>query len=190
MRISLTIIHALVFLTGCHEESERKPPFVFEKLVYHAIGKGCEGRCHTFHLSVDSSKNVKLYAERVYKNYDEIDRMYEKARNTKVDTVYPDSLLAWSRIGYFTGKVNDTTFNKLITVLKQVNLDSLEFPDWHCCDGIDKTLIVYYNNKRKTLWSMFPPDSTRKVFHTLNEIFHQDNFVRTDTFQLELRASR
>ncbi|MBD3583341.1 hypothetical protein [Flavobacterium selenitireducens] len=91
-----------------------------------------------------------------------------------------------SRTGYFVGKLRPETFRKLSRQLYMADLDNITADDKLCCDGSVKTLIVYYNGKKKYIKSMFPPDELRDLLATLYGICEDENLLRTDKhFRLE-----
>jgi hypothetical protein len=157
IRIILTAFVISTFF-GC-AQSDKKVNL--EKIIFHT--SMCFGTCPTYHLQVDNNKNVKLYAEQVYKNPRDISS-YEN------DT---------EKMGYFVGKISDTTFNKLTNELSEIGLDTLKFDDVNCCDGSLITIIVYYNGKRKFLKSMFPPEKSNTLISTLYDICKPSNLTKT-----------
>ncbi|MFN8282072.1 MAG: DUF6438 domain-containing protein [Chitinophagales bacterium] len=137
-----------------------------EKIIFHT--SICFGSCPTYHLQVDKDKNIKLYAEHVYKTGG---RFYED-----------DS----TKTGYFIGKADDSTFDKLINELNTIGLDSLQFRKANCCDGSIKTIIVYYNGKRKFMKSMFPPEEANELIDILYDICHTKSLKRSaEEFEVE-----
>ncbi|MEO6520303.1 MAG: DUF6438 domain-containing protein [Mucilaginibacter sp.] len=136
----------LCSISGCKSEQKIK----FERIIFHT--SICFGTCPVYHLEVNDHKRVKLYAETVFK--------------TDTDLYDEDH----SKMGYFIGTVNNTTFTKLLNNIEQMGLDSIKFNNASCCDGSLITIIVYYNGKRKYLRSMFPPEKANKLISTLYEI--------------------
>jgi hypothetical protein len=142
--------------------------FHFEKIVFHTTG--CEGTCPTFHLIVEKDKRIQLHSEVVYKN-----------ESSKLDK---------SKIGYFKGSVTDTTFKKLLFELKTLGLDTLNFDGTIGYDAPIKTIIVYYNGKRKYLKTMFQPKKAIKLILILYEICEASK-VKKANFPFEIEnASR
>jgi hypothetical protein len=91
-----------------------------------------------------------------------------------------------SKMGYFTGRVADTTFNKLKLAITTLGIDTVKFRPITCCDGALKTIIVYYDGKRKFLRSMFPPKTANNLIGLLQGICEQDNLQRTSSkFNIE-----
>ncbi len=178
---SFFLIFVLVFFS-CQQKTE--VPFRFEKLVFDVNGSGCEGYCHSYHLEIDSGKNAKLYARVVYKNWEDINRIFNEAHQNNLDTVYQDSLKILSKMGFFVGHVNDTSFRKLVYQLEKINLDSLKVKDEIYFDVVRKNLIVYYNGKKNVIKTQIPSDSLKTIFYLLYEIFGQNNYSRVDSFPL------
>lgn len=154
-----------ILLSSC---KSAKNDLQFDKIIYHT--SACFGFCPVVHLEVNANKTVRLHAE----------KMYSKAGG-----------VAESRIGYFNGTVNDTTYNKLIKELRLIGLDTLKFDGPDCCDGATKTIIVYYNGKRKYLRAMFPPDHAFSLISVLNDIYSTGKFTRSEAeFKLERDSVR
>jgi hypothetical protein len=122
--------------------------FTFEKIIFHTTG--CEGNCPTYHLSVNKDKTIELHSEIVY-----------KASGFNLDK---------AKIGYFKGSVSDTSFAKLLCELKNIGLDTLNFGDTKGYDAPIKTIIVYYNDKRKFFKAMFHSKNSNRLVETLYEI--------------------
>lgn len=138
------------------------------KIIFHTTE--CYGFCPVYHLEIDSNKNAKLFSEIAYKSG-------EKRSHIK------DS----SKIGYFQGRIADTTFKKLVNEIQTIGIDSLTFDGANCCDAPIKTIIIYYNNKRKYLQSMFPPNKARRLVSLLYEICSVNTFRPIhDKFEIEL----
>lgn len=151
---------SLLLLCSCKPAQET---FQFEKIVYHT--SACFGRCPVVHLEVTNDKKTRLHGEAVY------------AKNS--------GAVDLSRTGYFTGTVTDTSYNKMIAALRKIGLDTVKFGGPDCCDGATKTIIVYYNGKRKYLKAMFPPDHAFPLIAALNDIYSTGKFEKAPEFELE-----
>lgn len=89
-------------------------------------------------------------------------------------------------MGYFIGVVSDTSYNRLTNNLQNVGLKTLEFDGANCCNASIKTIIIYYNNERKYLQSMFPPEKANELISTLNEICETSKLEMTaEKFEIE-----
>ena len=127
------------------------------------------GECPTYHLEIDKSKKVKLYSEQVYIEHDKF--MYETDH---------------SKVGYFTGAISDSIYSMLVKELKKCGIDTLTFKDVTCCDGSIKTIIVYYNGRRKYLKSMDTPEIARPLISLLRNICQSKYLHRTqEKFKIE-----
>ena len=158
------ITTSFLFLTLLFSCKPKQDYFQFEKIVYHT--SACFGRCPVVHLEITKDKTARLHGEAVY----------SKTGGT-IDA---------SRTGYFTGVVADTAFHKLMTELRKIGLDTVKFGGPNCCDGATKTIIVYYNGKRKYLRAMFPPDHAFPMLSALNDIYSTGRFEKAEeTFELE-----
>lgn len=166
-KILLILLLSLLF-SNCGESYKYKtePTSAFEKIIFHT--SECFGTCPTYHLEIDSDKRVKLYAEKVYK--DKIGRSYE------IDS---------TKVGYFTGFAKDSIFLALNKETKSIGLENIEFDGVSCCDGSLKTIIVYYDGKKKILQSMFPPEEANNLIKILYEICDKSELERTTKFTIE-----
>jgi len=158
--ILLTLSLILLFLTS---EAQKDKSFKFEKLIFHTTG--CFGTCPTYNLEINKNKKVKLFTSQFYA---------ELKKPLYIPTI--DS----SKMGYFRGSINATTYKNLIKILHASDIDSLSFDSSAmCCDGSVKTIIVYYNGKRKYLTSMFPPDKADNLINALYAICRDSNLKKT-----------
>ena len=165
MKPILTLIVATLLLStsGCRKKNKIR----LEKIIYHT--SPCFGNCPTYQLEIDSNKNARLFAERVYKKGPPLKREEDL-----------------SRTGFFKGKLQDSIFNKVSNQLDAAEIDELEFDGVTCCDGSVRTLIVYYNGKKKVLESMFPPDEARNLLKSLDDICRNNSFPKTHgSFKIE-----
>src|SRR5690606_2716750 len=161
------IIVAISLIFGCNSQNDSS--FKFEKLIFHLEGDGCEGFCPTYHLQIDSSKNVLLYSETVWKEtsdrFEALDSYIFSV--VEIDGIIIDSIRTKllnegkdkSKMGYFTGEVNDSNYQNPTFLLSKANLHSITLDKNTCCDGLLQTLIIDYNKKTKHIETMFPPDS-------------------------------
>ena len=132
----------------------------FKKIIFHT--SMCFGKCPVYHLQIECNKKIKLHAEHVYK----------KDANMSVveDT---------SKIGYFTGTVDNQLFNSLVKELKKINLDSVKLDGPTCCDGSVTSMIIYYRAKRKSGQSMVPAEEMRPIIGILTQICQSPDLKRT-----------
>ena len=170
MRKLILIIIFVLTQFGCGKKTSE---IKFEKIIYHS--SGCFGTCPTYHLEVLNDKNIKLYAETVYSGSHFTER--------KEDI---------EKMGYFVGKLDDTTYAKLVKEIKTIDIENLTFDGGNCCDASLKTIIIYYNGKRKYLESMFPPKNAENLISILSEICRSNNLKRrSEKFNIEYKnASR
>jgi hypothetical protein len=161
----ITLIFFIFAFGGCRHYEKVK----LDKIIFHT--SRCFGSCPAYHSQIDSNKTLLLHAEYV-----------DNTLDIQTDLNNSDS----SKMGYFTGQVNDRFYTELVNELENVGLDDLQFDGADCCDGSTKTIIVYYNGKRKFLKSMFPPKEANKLISILRNICESTNTQRTDkTFQIE-----
>jgi hypothetical protein len=138
-----------------------------EKIIFHT--SGCYGTCPTYHLQIDSSRQVKLFAETVYLEGTNF-------REHKIDE---------DKTGYFSGSIGNSVYKKLISQLQICNIDTLTFGGPDCCDRPVKTIIVYYNGKRRYLSAMFPPDIAYDLISLLDDICENTKLIRSVGFNIE-----
>ncbi|WP_233847470.1 hypothetical protein [Dyadobacter sp. CY326] len=113
---------------------------VFERLFYQAIWSG-----PTIELEVDSTRHA-------YMNYTNTDEDYKATLAT----------------GSYSAVLNDETFNELICQLQNCSLRTLKFIDVKGADSPVKTLIVYFNGKRKYLKSIAPSRVAEDLLRFIN----------------------
>lgn len=163
----LILLLLIALLVSC--KSAQNNGFKFEKIAFHS--SMCFGFCPSYHMEVRSDKTVLLQGDSI--------RM---KRMANVDN---------SKVGYFTGKVDDALYEKMIRELQTIGLDTVKFNGPMCCDGSVKTLIVYYNGKRKYLRAMFPPDYAHDLMSTMSDIYSKSQFTPTDQkFVIEFDSIR
>jgi uncharacterized protein DUF6438 len=139
----------------------------FSKLFFHT--SSCLGNCPVYHLEIDSNKQVKLFTEQVF--------IFDSNGVQIQDT---------TKQGYFSGILNDTSYNKLIKEIQSCNLKTLTLKKIEGRDGSTITIIVYFNSERKYFQSMFPPEILDSLIHTLSKICESNNFHKTnEKFELE-----
>ncbi len=144
-----------------------------EKIIFHTTG--CWGYCPTYHLQIDSTRNIDLYSESVY-------LQKEGFRSIQDST----------KIGYFNGKLPKTKYDNLIVILESMGLDTLKSNEATCCDGSIITLIIYYNGRRMYIHSMFPGEIFESIILSLYDICEKSKLQRIDQhFEIEgEKASR
>lgn len=158
----ITFLAYVILAIGCGPINSKYKEDVsaFDKIIFHTTG--CYGKCRTYHLEVDSDKNLRLYIETAYKN--------EELLNFETDT---------STIGYYIGKADNKTFAFINSELKNIGLDTLEFNSSMGIDGSMKTIIVYYDGKRKVLQSQIPPKAADKLIALLYSLCETNNLTKT-----------
>ena len=125
------------------------------KIIFHS--SRCNGMCPIIDLVIDSNRNIFVTRE-YYKTKSNIDNRYS---------------------GQFSGSLNQSNYHKLIELLQNCNLDTLQFPDITCCDGPVTTIIVYYNGQRKYFKSMTPPKIAIDLISFLKTIGNDKKLIKT-----------
>lgn len=146
----------IILLASC-KPAQETDAFKFEKIMFHT--SACFGTCPSYHMEVRNDRTVLLKGDSLrFKRMPNIDN---------------------SRAGNFTGTVNETLYNKMVKDLREIGLDTVKFGGPDCCDGAMKTIIVYYNGKRKYLRAMFPPSHANELIGTMHKIYAEGDFKPT-----------
>ncbi len=157
LKLAILCVSVLLF-----SECRRPEKINLEKIVFHTTR--CFGSCPAYHSQIDSNKAFRLFAEYVGNTPD-----------IAINLNNPDT----SKMGYFTGTVSNTQYAELENELQLIGLDNLHFDGADCCDGSVKTIIIYYNGKRKVLKSMRPPREADKLISLLRYITESTSTQRT-----------
>ncbi|WP_163356869.1 DUF6438 domain-containing protein [Dysgonomonas sp. 25] len=159
----LYILVLLLTFSSCKTQENRGDNQMnFSKLIFHK--SRCNGTCPTISLEIDNERNI--YIEREY-------------FKTKSET---DPLNS----GRFKGKLSESNYTYLLNLLKNCDLDTLEFPESNIMDLSKTTLIIYYNGKQKYLKSVEIPDKAEELVNFLNVIGNNRELERTEEIrQLE-----
>ena len=152
------VLCILVFYTS---NAQKNASGQFKKIIFETTG--CMGKCPAYYLQIDNKKQAKLFAMAVYKDPDD---------------VWGTRSLDSSKMGYFCGGINNTTYDKLIKILQTSTGDSI------CCgqqgyDGSITTIIIYHNRKRKYLRAMFLSSTANNLFNLLFDICKRNDFLRS-----------
>ena len=150
-----------LFLLSCSSE---KPPVDFEKIIFYT--SPCFGNCPLLNLQVNKDKTMLFYKKK-------------GSINPKLD---PEKVDAQEN-EYYKGTVNDALFKKLLIEIAKT--DTITYKGQNCCDAPLKTIIAYYNGKRKYTQTMFPPKEAEKLIAILYEISKSENLVKTKKFEIE-----
>lgn len=156
MKRIIIITSIISTLFGCGQSDKNVK---LDKIIFHT--SMCFGTCPTYHLQVDNNREVKLYAEQVYKN-----GSYE------TDT---------TKTGYFVGIVADTTFRKLTN-----ELGVRGFPTIFFTDTTEKKEIVYSSNPYSTfenaLVKLYPNASKKNYDKTWSTVFSKYHSLTAKEF--------
>ncbi|HEY0092275.1 MAG TPA: DUF6438 domain-containing protein [Flavobacterium sp.] len=161
MKKSALLLFAIMLAFGCASKKEADK---FEKVVFHT--SRCFGDCPVYHLQVNNDKTFLLSKE-------------ESVRSAKQSAMGTGQ----SETDYFKGKVRDEDYSLLLSELEKT--DSLKFKGENCCDAPLRTIISYYNGKRKYVQTMFPPEKAKPLIEVLMRICKSENLTPTEKFVLE-----
>lgn len=187
-RVVLFLSIALVFVSCSHRTDK---VFEFEKIEYHHFGAGCGGSCPTYHLSIDGMGKINLYSAYVYKSWQERIKLdtgwwskYKRLRDQIVDSVafkvYYDSISDKSRMGYFTGWINDSILNLLKLECSNISNDSVSLKEIKCYDTSFLELGIFYNGKLKQYCTNWPDTPALRLFSILDSVWLDKSLKRTD----------
>lgn len=153
-RFLYTIICLTFASSFCNAQSKDK--INLSKIIFHS--SRCNGTCPRIDLEIDSSKS--LFVDREYfKTKSETDKRFS---------------------GQFKGLLSQEDYNKLLGLLHSCNIDNLNFPSSDMMDGIETTIIVYYNGQRKYLKSPEPPNSAKELIAFLKSLGDNKLLKRTN----------
>ena len=147
----LFVLLVLTFGLSCKSQSqssttEPKQEFEFSGLTF--LTSTCNGTCPDISMNLYDDKSI------------EISRVIYKKKG-QVDT---------TSSGNFKGTLGDKEFNKVVSLLKAINWDSVTFPKVLCCDAPIVTLLFSYKGTYKRFKSMTPPQSTNALFKYLTDL--------------------
>jgi Domain of unknown function (DUF6438) len=157
-----TIVFILSILLSCNGKD--KPPF--DSIIFHTTR--CFGTCPVYHLELNSNKKVRLFAESVNRK----DSLFMSEDTTKM--------------GYFEGYANNKSFQKLSKIINAAGLDTVKYNAEFCCDAPVIAIIMYQNNKRIYLRSMFLPEKLDPLVKVLYEICKNSSLKKVSKkFEIE-----
>jgi hypothetical protein len=139
----------------------------FERIIFNTTL--CLGTCPAYHLEVDKNKNVKFYSQSII--------MFDSSGIEKPDT---------AKQGYYSGTLDDSTFKSLNHAIQTSNLRHFQLQPGLEYDGSTITIILYFENQRKHLQSMSPPEVLTNLITILYQICESNKFQKIpETFQIE-----
>lgn len=154
MKKNIVLILTLLFFS-CAVKKEK---INFEKIVFHT--SHCFGDCPVINLQVNNDRSLLLSKLR-------------KSSRSKMSS--SDNLT--EEYDYFKGQINEKLYDQLLEEL--VKTDTVSFKGQNCCDAPLKTIIAYYNGKRKYIKTMFPPKEGQNLISILYEVSKTENLVQT-----------
>lgn len=164
MKTTLTILLAVI-LFSC---SSQKETVKFEKIIFHS--SRCFGDCPVIHLQVNNDKSLLL----------------SKLKSTRMAKVVGGKLPErQEEYEYFKGEISDSYYNELLAALAKT--DTVSFKGTNCCDAPMKSIIAYYNGKRKHIETMFPPKHGEELINILYKISKSEDLEQTtEKFEIEV----
>ena len=134
---------------------------IFEKINFQT--SYCFGTCPVYHLELKADKTFKLHGETVF---------LEHSQTRALDS---------SKMGYFSGKLDQKTYHKFIAAFQQSDMCNLTFDGITCCDGSLIIMVVNYDGIQKELVSMFPPYEAQPLIQVLYEICRTTKMKRVNS---------
>lgn len=155
----LTVL-LLPFASSCQEK------IGFEKLVAHSTP--CFGiNCHAYHIEINADRSIRIYTDHAWST--------EKAGEDD-----------WSKMGYFTGVLPDSTYQAIVSQLPDVLQSSQDWGPELLYDVAYRELIIYHDDKRTAMASLQPPRTAYPILKLLSELAVNHQLDKTpDTFHLE-----
>jgi len=151
------LLWSTMTFSGCIAQSSDK--LDLSKLIFHS--SRCNGLCPKFDIEIDSAKNIFVNRE-YFKTKSEIDKKFS---------------------GQFKGVLTNEDSKRLLELLKDVNLATLKFPQSSMMDGVEITVIVYYNGQRKYFKSAEPPSIAKDLIAFLASLGDNKRLQRTTQLQ-------
>lgn len=165
-------IFTLILTTLLLSCSSKKDAVNFEKIVFHT--SPCFGNCPIINMQVSKDKSVLL-------------SRIENSRTPKVAA--SENTAGLPQYEYFKGNVSNKLYNELLTELAKT--DTVKFNGPNCCDAPMKSIIAYYNGKRRHIETMFPPKEAEKLIEILYQISKTEGLVKTtDRFEIEVDTNK
>jgi Fe-S-cluster containining protein len=144
----LLLFFSLSSIYSCGQIASVNPSkkFDFEQITFHS--SECNGICPVISMNIYKNKTIEL-SRGIYKSKGN-----------------PDT----AKSGNFKGQLNEKDYSMLLTLLKQIDWETITFSKVKCCDKPVKTIILSYNKKYKQFKSMEPPQSTLKLIEFLTNL--------------------
>ena len=148
------VFFLLALFSSCKaQENER---IDLSKIIFHV--SRCNGTCPKISLEIDSCRNIY------------VDRTYYKTKS-EIDSLHS---------GQFEGMLTVDEYQRLIKILEDCDLETLSFPEVELEDVSTKTVIVYYNGKRKQLKSVLIPIKAKDLIDFLSFVGNNKELKRTN----------
>ena len=162
MKKILYLLLTTLILSSCASKKEQNH---FEKIIFNT--SACFGNCPIYNLQINQDKTFLLY---------------KKESNRSPKLAVGENQIATE--AYYKGVLSNQKYNELLNEIKKT--DTLKFEGQNCCDAPLKTIIIYYNKKRKYVRTMFPPEEAQKLVDLLYEVCRSENLSKSEeTFEIE-----
>lgn len=147
MKTSHLVFLALLITVGLGCRSQKTAPtFDFNELTFHS--SSCNGSCPDISLNINSEGSIRLI------------RIFYQSKGVE-DTV---------NSGSFKGSLDTKNYQKLQSLLKEVDWQAVTFPDVTCCDKPVVQILLTFDSKMHKFRSMQPPSSTHKLIEFLTHL--------------------
>jgi hypothetical protein len=152
--------------------SSQKDTVKFEKIIFHS--SRCFGDCPVVHLQVSKDKSILL----------------SKLKSTRMAKMVDGKLSErQEEYEYYTGEISNSLYNELVTAIAKT--DTVSFKGPNCCDAPMKSIIAYYNGKRRHIETMFPPEQGEELINVLYKISKSEDLEKTtEKFEIEVDTTK
>lgn len=162
MKKIVYVVSLIAILSSC---ASKKAQNNFEKIIFNS--SACFGNCPIYNLQINQDKTFLLYKE-------------ENSRSPKLASGENKTTTK----AYYKGIMSDKKYAELIAEIKRTDTLKLEGPN--CCDAPIKTIIIYYNKKRKFVRTMFPTEEAKKLVALLYEVCKSEHSTQSEeAFEIE-----
>jgi len=149
--MKLFILLILTFGLSCKSQSqltttEPKLEFKFTGLTF--LSSKCYGTCPDISMNIYDDNRIEI-SRAIY------------SKKGQVDT---------NLNGNFKGTLSEKEFNKVVSLLKTINWDTVIFPKVLCCDAPIVTLMFSNKGTYMRFKSMTPPQSTNALIKYLTDL--------------------
>ena len=159
MKLLLSVFLLIGFSVCCKSQSNKQngdAAFDFFDITFYS--STCNGTCPDLTMSINSQGKVQLIRD-IYKSKGVVDS---------------------TKSGAFNGEISKKDFDKLLSLIKEINWDRLDWPKVMCCDLPVKTVMVGVNGRSKNYKSMKWPQEADNLIDFLTKLASSVNLPAYD----------